>query len=134
VALVAAARGYLLAGLAVAVLRATYAARPDATAARTRFAGLASPVVERVGEVLGFAAGEALSDLAGETVTTLSRVAADRAPLVTVETGVSLPSVVLAWRLYGDAERSTELVDRNRAATPALMPVRLEALAPAAGR
>ena len=133
-AVVAVARGYLLAGLAVAVLRASYAARQDATAARARFAGLASSVVERVGEVLGFAAGEALSDLAGETVTTLSRVAADRAPLVTVETGVSLPSVVLAWRLYGDAERSTELVGRNRVATAALMPVRFEAVAPAAGR
>lgn len=127
-AVVAAVRGYLLAGLAVAVLRATYAARPDATAARARFAAFASPVGEQVGEALGFAAGEAVSDLSGETVTTLSRVAADRAPLVTVETGVSLPSVVLAWRLYGDAERSGEIVARNKVATAALMPVRFEAV------
>jgi prophage DNA circulation protein len=60
----------------------------------------------------------------------LSQTAAERAPAVRVETGVSLPSTLLAYDLYGDAGRAEALVDRNRVATSLVMPVSFEAVAP----
>ena len=122
--------GLALGAAAVATLRRRYAARQDAQAARSELAVAASGVIEDAGGTLGGDASEALAGVVGAAVETLTRIAADRAPLVRVETGISLPSVVLAYRLYGDPERSTELVERNKVATPAMMPVAFEAVAP----
>ena len=122
--------GLALGAAAVATLRRSFAARQDAQAARSALSASAGPAIEASGGILGDAAGEALSGVIGTAVQSLTRIAADRAPLVRVETGVSLPSVVLAYRLYGDPERSAELVARNRVATPAAMPVVIEAVAP----
>ena len=122
--------GMALGAAAVATLRRAFPARQDAQAARSALSAAAGPVIETAGGVLGDAAGDALAGVVGAAVQSLTRIAADRAPLVRVETGVSLPSVVLAYRLYGDPERSIELVARNRVATPAAMPVVFEAVAP----
>ncbi|WP_414832192.1 hypothetical protein [Afifella sp. YEN Y35] len=120
----------ILSTLCLVALRRDYAARQDAAAARTTIGTLAEPVIETAGTLLGEAAFAHLSDLVGQSVRNLSRIAADRAPLVRVETGVSLPSTVLAWRLYQDPARAAELVERNRVTTPAFMPVSIEAVAP----
>lgn len=122
--------GLALGAAAVATLRRAFPARQDAQAARSTLSAAAGPVIETAGGVLGDAAGDALAGVIGAAVQSLTRIAADRSPLVRVETGVSLPSVVLAYRLYGDPERSIELVARNRVATPAAMPVVIEAVAP----
>lgn len=122
--------GMALGAAAVATLRRAFPARQDAQAARAALSAAAGPVIETAGGVLGDAAGDVLSGVVGAAVQSLTRIAADRSPLVRVETGVSLPSVVLAYRLYGDPERSIELVARNRVATPAAMPVVFEAVAP----
>lgn len=110
-------------------VRRGYAARQDASAARSALAAASEPIVEPVGDRLGAASYAALSAMTGQAAIELSRVAADRAPLVRVETGVSLPSTVIAWRLYGDARRAGELVERNRAGTPIFMPAAIEAIA-----
>ena len=115
--------------LAVATVRVGYAARRDARAAREAFAATVAPVLEAAG-AFSAEAWSWLASMTGEAALALSRTAADRAPLVRVETGVSLPSTVLAHRLYGDPNRASELVERNRAATPAMMPTILEALHP----
>lgn len=110
-------------------VRRAYAARQDASAARTALAAVSGPIVEPVGDWLGADSYAALAAMTGQAAIELSRVAADRAPLVRVEAGVSLPSTAIAWRIYGDASRAGELVDRNRAGTPIFMPAAIEAIA-----
>lgn len=121
-------------GLAVvhsfAAVRAPYPARPDAQAARARLVARAQVAVEAAGDAFGFEAHGWLSRLTGAAAVQISRIAATRAPLVRVETGMSLPAQLLAYDLYGDPARDAELVARAKSATPMLMPVSFEALAP----
>ncbi|WP_323011122.1 hypothetical protein [Paracoccus sp. (in: a-proteobacteria)] len=112
-----------------AAVRADYPARPDAQAARARIAARAEDILEEAGGAFGADVHQFLQRLAGEAIMQVSAIAANRAPLVRVETGLSLPSSALAWDLYGDPSRGEELVARNRSGTPLLMPTRLEALA-----
>lgn len=119
----------LLYGLAISVVRQTYRARPDALAAREEFLAVASRVQNNVGIHLGAEAFDWLFDVVAMTSTHLSDTAANRMPLVAIETDTSLPSPLLAHRLYHDPQRARELVDRNKAATPMFLPVRLEGLA-----
>lgn len=108
--------------------RRDYPTRQDAIAIRTRIAAKADslyPLLSPAGaEAVAFVAR-----LAGQVVISLSAVAASRASLVRVETGLSLSSAFMAWELYGDPQRAGELVRRNRVATPMLMPASFEALA-----
>jgi prophage DNA circulation protein len=67
--------------------------------------------------------------LSGVAVDHVSRLAATLAPVVLVETGISVPSSLAAFDLYGDASRGAELVARNRHRAPLLMPTVFEALA-----
>lgn len=112
-----------------AAVRADYGARQDAQAARSALAVRAGGVFDAAGEAFGADMLSFLVRLSGEAAVQISALAASRAPLVRVETGLSLPSSLLAYDLYGDPERGAELVARNRAATPLVMPVALEALA-----
>lgn len=110
-----------------ATVRGDYPARQDATAARTALsarAEFAYPLVGGAGaEVLDF-----VVSLVGDAVLALSALAASRVPVVRVETGISLPSTLIAWDLYGAAGRAAEIVQRNRIATPLVMPAAFEAL------
>lgn len=123
-----------LLGMAVvhsfAAVKAPYPARPDAQAARARLVARAQLAVEAAGDAFGFEVHGWLSRLTGEAAVQISRIAAARAPLVRVETGFSLPAHLIAYDLYGDPARDSELVARARCATPMLMPVSFEALAP----
>ncbi|MBB3771515.1 prophage DNA circulation protein [Angulomicrobium tetraedrale] len=113
-----------------ASVKQDYAARPDAQRARAALAARADPVIEAAGTKYGYVLQDWLTALAGQAALQLSEIATTRAPLVRVETGVSLPATVLAWRLYGDPARDAELVTRNRTGTAMVMPVVLEAIAP----
>lgn len=123
-----------LAALALAVadcfaaVRAAYPSRQDATTARARIAGTADQLYPRLG-VAGPDAVNFMVRLAGQAVLSLSVIAASRAPLVRVETNISLPSSLLAYDLYEDPARAAELVGRNHVATPMLMPAIIEAVA-----
>ncbi|APH71451.1 DNA circularization N-terminal domain-containing protein [Aquibium oceanicum] len=119
----------MAAALSVAVVRVDYPSRRDAMQARERFARTVAPVIETAGDFSDEAFAW-ISGISGEAALALSRAAADKAPVVRVETNLSLPSTVLAYRLYGDATRAGELVERNGVRTPVFMPVVLEALAP----
>lgn len=111
-----------------AACRTHLPARQDAAALRARVAAVAEAAYAIVGaagaDVLSFAVA-----IAGATVRHLSMVAASRAPVVRVETGLSLPASLVAWDLYGDPARGAEIVARNGSATPMLMPAVFEALA-----
>ncbi|MEO3997178.1 hypothetical protein [Mesorhizobium sp. CAU 1732] len=113
---------------AFATVRATYEARQDATTARAALAARAEalyPTIAPVGaDVLDF-----VIRLVGSACLHLSIVAASRVPVVRVETGISLPSTLLAYDLYGDAQRAGDIVGRNKVATPLIMPSVFEAVA-----
>ncbi|HGM5579291.1 TPA: DNA circularization protein [Pseudomonas putida] len=53
----------------------------------------------------------------------LARVAAAGVSLVDVRPKESLPALVLAYRLYGDASRAGEIVTRNKVVHPGFLPV-----------
>lgn len=112
-----------------AALRATYQAQPDAVAARSAIASRAEAAYPAIGDAFGFEVLDFAVRLAGTVSVELSRIAASRAPLVRVETGLSLPSSLLAWALYADPSRGGELMERNMSGTPMVMPVTIEALA-----
>lgn len=117
-------------GLAISAPRVAWVSRPQARAARTRIAAIGE-------EALGYvsAKGAIAVDLYGYLrklielgVLIVSEQAANAVPIVRVETGISLPSTVLAYQLYGDAGRAEGLVDIARVGTPMLMPIAFEAL------
>jgi hypothetical protein len=110
------------------LIKGNYPAQPDAAAARDIVKAMVNRIGERLGNALGFKVAEAFEVMTGQTAVELSRIAASRAPLVRVETGISLPSTLLAWELYQDPDRAGELVGRNRVSTPQLMPIAIEAL------
>lgn len=114
---------------AFAVVRVDYPAQPDAVAARELLAAEAEAAYQHLSGALGADGFAALTRIAGEAIMQLSRIAATRAPLVQVETGISLPSSLIAYDLYGDPARGGEIVTRNRTGLPMLMPVRLTASA-----
>jgi prophage DNA circulation protein len=70
-----------------------------------------------------------IDELRGRTAEHLTRAIADLAPVLTVGSQVSMPSLWWAHRLYGDASRAGELATRNRVKHPSFMPTEFEALA-----
>lgn len=119
----------MLVAACFASVKADYAARPDAQAARVALSLQADAVIDAAGALYGADVHRWLIRLVGEAVVQISAIAANRAPLVRVETGLSLPSSLLAYDLYGDPARGAELIERNRTGTPMVMPVTFEALA-----
>ncbi|MER8667631.1 DNA circularization N-terminal domain-containing protein [Mesorhizobium sp. M1156] len=118
------------AGFCQTLAAGDYLSRQDARRARDRIAPVVDPAIEALSSGLDVAVSEWLSDIAATAASDLSAVAANRAPLVSVQTEISLPATALAYALYGDAGRAGELVQRNSVATPAAMPTSFEAIAP----
>ena len=123
-------RMVLLAPYAEAVVRVTYASRPDGVTAR-------ADCVERYEREIGLATGPnggsvslRLVDVRNRVVDTLSRLITRLDDVVTVRANRSLPSLWWAWRLYQDPTRAIELVARNDVAHPSFMPLGFQALAP----
>lgn len=113
--------------LCFAVTRASYEARQDASAARRRLSLRADDLYPTIAAA-GSEALDFVARLVGAACQHLATIAATRVPLVRVETGVPLPSTVLAFDLHGDAGRAQSLVARNRSATPLIMPTTFEAV------
>lgn len=126
----AAAQILLCVGLSLSAPRVAWISRPQARSARGRLQ-VAGEAALGHASALGAAAVDLyqwLSRLIEISVRIVSERAADAVPVVRVESGISLPSTVLAYQLYGDAKRAEGLVDIARSATPMLMPVAFEAL------
>jgi prophage DNA circulation protein len=124
------ARLAALMGYAEAVLRQTLASRPDGVAARAGVAERFEAELNLMGGADNAALFLAVDDLRGRVIEYLSRRINDLAPIINVETARILPSLFLAYRLYGDPSRAPELVARNRVRHPSFMPRSLVALAP----
>jgi hypothetical protein len=103
-----------------------YRDRATAQAARTKI-GVASALLTPLYGALGVDAMMAFDGMIGLAARHISSRIPDLSPVVIVETGASLPSNVLAYRLYADPTRGRELAERNGVATPCFMPTRFEA-------
>ncbi len=118
-------------GLSVAGGRVVWRSRPQARKARARIssagdAGLA------VASAMGGDGADLyswLSSVVEVACRLVSDLAANAVPIVRIQTGISLPSTVLAYQLYGDATRAGDLVDIAGSATPLVMPTAFDALA-----
>ncbi|ATN32909.1 hypothetical protein ACO34A_03725 [Rhizobium sp. ACO-34A] len=120
----------LAVGLCIAGPRSGWISRPQARAARERI-GTAGTEALALVSARGAVAVDLyvwLSRLVDVAVRLVSDQAADAVPVVRVETGISLPSTVLAYQIYGDAGRAESLVEIAGASTPMLMPVAFDAL------
>ncbi|MBB2841468.1 UNVERIFIED_ORG: hypothetical protein GGE64_005251 [Rhizobium etli] len=118
-------------GAAIAGCRAEWPSRPSARRARSRVAA-AGEAGTSAADTLGGDGADLYSWLSAITAIScrlISDIAADAAPVIRVQTGLSLPSTVLAYQLYGDASRAGALVDLAGAATPMVMPTLFDALA-----
>ncbi len=112
---------------AFAAVRVDYGDQPSAALAREALSAGAERVYAIVDETYGADVLAWLVQLTGEAVLIISALAANLVPMVRIETAIPLPSSLLAYDLYGDAERGGNLVRRNAAATALAMPKILEA-------
>lgn len=118
-------RQIVLVELATAVAWADWSDRATAVRWRARIA-------EAFAREIGGAAPElrvALADVRGRAVEAISRKMADLQPVVTVRASAVTPSIVWAYRLYGDAARAGDLVGRNNVRHPSAMPTVFAAVA-----
>ncbi|NEJ81800.1 hypothetical protein GR268_34725 [Rhizobium leguminosarum] len=118
-------------GLAIASCRAEWASRPMARSARLRVS-VAGDDGAAAADTLGGDGADLYAWLTAVTAVScrlISDIAADAAPVIKVITGISLPSTVLAYQLYGDAKRAGALVDLAGSSTPMVMPTLFDAIA-----
>ncbi|RFB95228.1 hypothetical protein B5K11_09760 [Rhizobium leguminosarum bv. trifolii] len=118
-------------GSAIAGCRVEWPSRPAARRARTRVSAAGDAGATAAGSLGGDGADlyAWLTAVTAIACRLISDIAADAAPIIRVETGVSLPSTVLAYQLYGDATRAGAMVDLAGSATPMIMPTLFDALA-----
>ncbi|MGE3918314.1 MAG: DNA circularization protein [Hyphomicrobiaceae bacterium] len=110
---------------AIAVAQSDYPTRREAIQARADLAELFARELATGGRAFA-----ALDEVRNRAAMAISRKVADLRPTIMVEAHASEPSLVWAWRLYGDTKRATELARRNRVRHPAFMPPSFEAEAP----
>ena len=118
-------------GLAIAGCRAEWPSRPMARGARSRVSA-AGDAGSAAAATLGGDGADLYAWITSVTAIScrlISDIAADAAPVIKIETGISMPSTVLAYQLYGDAKRAGALVDLAGSATPMVMPTLFDALA-----
>ena len=116
----------LAAETARALALQSYTDRPSAIGARNQIAAMANTVLPFYG-VLGADACDAFDEIYGSAAQFLSQKIINLAPVELVSLAVSLPSNVLAYRLYGDPNRGLQLAQMNNVATPCFMPTLFEA-------
>lgn len=124
-AVLASATSALVAGEAMA--RRVFASRPDAVEARMITAAIFDEAIARAGRD-GYDLARSLSAMSGVVTETITRRAADLAPLMTVKAAMSLPSLWWSHRLYGTPARAADLAARAKVFHPGFMPDRFTAL------
>ena len=118
-------------GLSIAGGRVGWRSRPQARKARSRISAAGDAGLAVASSMGGDGADlySWLSAVVEVACRVVSDLAANAVPIVRVQTGISLPSTVLAYQLYGDATRAADLVDIANSATPMVMPTTFDALA-----
>ncbi|WP_316234964.1 MULTISPECIES: DNA circularization N-terminal domain-containing protein [unclassified Bradyrhizobium] len=127
----AAARVVRLAALtayAEAVLRSTFATRPEGVTARGELAERFENEFYQTDGAENAALFLAIEQLRDAVIAWLTQAIANLAPVIAIETNRQMPSLVLAWTLYADPMRADELAARNAVRDPMFMPRELTAL------
>lgn len=114
----------------LAAPRADWRNTRSAQAARLALSNLLDLAYAECGARFGAEALRAVSAIGGMAIRALSELSATLVPIVRAETGISLPSVLIAWDLYADPARAGDVVATAGAVTPMLMPVVFDAEAP----
>lgn len=127
-AMLGAYRRLALVHMGVVGARIEWADRSQAVYARATVAELFDAELGTI--AAGSQAYEALAQVRNGTAQALSQRIADMDPVVTVESSAVMPSLVWAWRLYGDANQALDLATRNDINHPGFMPLEFEALTP----
>lgn len=119
-------------GVAIAGCRAEWPSRPAARRARSRVSSSGDLGAAAAGTLGGDGADlyAWLTAVTAISCRLISDIAADAAPVIKIKTGISLPSTVLAYQIYGDATRAGAMVDMAGSATPMVMPTMFDAIAP----
>lgn len=117
---------------AVSVVVSPPASREEIEAARARLVAESEPALDGLAAAGAVEAHSAVATTIERALQGLDALALTIAPLAQIRASASLPATVLAWRLYGDVERASELVGRAGTLTPLFMPVDLTAPAPTA--
>ncbi|WP_430254253.1 hypothetical protein [Neorhizobium sp. DAR64872/K0K18] len=115
--------------LSIAGARIDWPSRPAARAARSRIAAAGDIALSVASRLRSPELYAWLSAVVSMSVRVVSEIAANSVPVVRVETEMSLPSTLLAYRLYGNASRAAGVVEIARSGTPLLMPSAFDALA-----
>ncbi len=123
------ARLAALTAFAEALTRRVYSSRSDGVSARAQAAVRFDAELNACHGAADATLYLAIQTLRASIVDYLTQLITTLQPVVTVITARSLPSLVIAWRLYADPLRSTELVGRNLVRHPSFMPLEFEALA-----
>lgn len=114
-------------GQAKLLTRTTYESRRDAIATRAKIAAAFDAELATLDDPETAIAMEKARNAA---MTYITKSNIERPQVVTVETGVALPAIVIATSLYNDASQDAELMARNRAVHSLYMPLTLEARRP----
>ncbi len=115
---------------AVAIISRPPQARADASFLRSRIAAGVEPVLDRVADLCGAPAYDAIRATVDTAIKGLDRLILELAPLAQISFERRVPSTVAAWLLYGDPDRAEGLVARAQTLTPFLMPRTFLAQAP----
>lgn len=118
-----------LTAIANAIVNRTYSDRRQGTQARADAAELFNAELDRLSGAADYELFVAIKELSGRIATYLSRLINDLAPVVSVSAPSTMPALWWSQRLYGNADRASELVARNSVVNPAFMPTEFEALA-----
>jgi prophage DNA circulation protein len=102
--------------------------RDDAYAFGSRIRTALDGAIQDAGDAGDDATFDALTDLRAASLADIRARSADLRPVRSYDLPSGAPAPVLAYRLYGDPARATELAQRNRAAHPLFLPRRGEAL------
>lgn len=113
--------------LGEAMARRDYADRPEAIEARAVMTAVFDDALARIGPE-GIDLARELGGMQGTLAELVRRQETDIAPLIEVALPAPLPSLVWAWRLYGDPSRADEVARRSGAPNPAFLPERFTAL------
>lgn len=126
-ALYSAARSFAALNMAQAIAAHDYNSSTEAVAARDKWAG----IIDDISETAGDKAYIELTTLRARLVQAVPKPGETLPDLRTIKLRGSEPGLVVAHRLYGDANREAEIIDRNGVRNPAFVPggVPLEVLA-----
>lgn len=112
------ARVSSLAAAAVACSEADFVCRDDAVATRDTLAA----ALDAAASTAPDSVYQALADLRVAVVRDVNANGANLASLTTYTSPATLPALVLAQRIYGDATRADEIVSRNKVSRPGAVP------------